>query len=68
MGKIRPKDTSITTECFYVGASVSKLIRINSLIFSEDLPIPTQRTLELDYKVEQRIFSVKDFVPPEEEE
>jgi len=66
LGKIQPKDMATTQDYFYLGAVTSKSIRIDAQVFSDDLPEPKQETLEVGFEVEDRVYSVSDFLPKEE--
>lgn len=63
LGKIQPKDMAITKDYFCLGAVTSKSIQINVQVFSDDLPEPKQETLEVRFDVEDRVYSVSDFLP-----
>jgi len=62
LGKIQPKDTSITRDYFYLGTCISKSVQIGLQVFSDDLPEPKQETLVVDFEVEDRIYSVDDLI------
>lgn len=65
LGKIQPKDMVVTNDYFCLGAVISKSIMINAQIFSDDLPEPKQEMFMIDFEVEERIYSVDDFLPKE---
>ena len=66
LGKVQPKDMVITRDSFCIGALKSKSIQINAQVFSDDLPEPKQETLEVCFEVEDRAYSVSDFLPKKE--
>jgi hypothetical protein len=61
LGKIQPKDIAITKNYFCLGSLVSKSIKIDIQVFSDDLPEPKKETLEVDFEVENRNYTVMDF-------
>lgn len=63
LGKVQPKDMVITTDCFCIGSLISQSIRLEVQVFSDDLPEPKQEALIIDFDVEERLFSVNDFLP-----
>ena len=62
LGKIQPKDTVITKDYFCVGSCTSNLVQIRGQIFSDDLPEPKKEILEIEMEVEDRVFTVNDFI------
>lgn len=67
LGKIQPKDMAITKDGFCLGSNTSKLLQIAAQVFSDDLPEPMQELFEVVFDVEDREYSVGDFLPKEED-
>ena len=65
LGKIQPKDMVITEEYFCLSATKSSVLQINGQIFSDDLPEPKNEILEVGFEVEDRVFTVDDFLKNE---
>jgi hypothetical protein len=62
LGKIQPKDLVITINSFYISSFSSNTIQISAQIFSDDLPEPKQEVLDIDFKTEDRLYSINDLL------
>lgn len=62
LGKIQPKDLVNTMNSFYISSFSPSTIQLSTQIFSDDLPEPKQEILEIDFKTEDRLYSIDDLL------
>lgn len=65
LGKIQPKDFSISKSYFYIYAQQPSLLEMKGEIFSDDLPEPQKVLLEIDIEIEDRQYTIDDLLEKE---
>jgi len=59
LGKIQAKDTSLTSEQLYIGTSKNGKIKLDILIFADELSSPISESIELEFKVDQKEVDIE---------
>jgi len=58
-GKVQAKDTSVTSEQLFVGASTSGLVELPVSIFADELSTPVIAVLSIEYSVTEQVVTVE---------